>query len=71
MITTKLQINALIVTIILASIQGFILYEINGRLIDVLIGSNCGPNPLVIMTIFGPAIALAYVVKIFAVRKGE
>jgi len=61
---TKIETNAIIVTLVLVGLQVFILWQLNGQLANIL--TNGCPNPLVIGTVFGPTIALIVTLKAFA-----
>ena len=59
---TKVQTNSLIVNLTLVGIQAYILYELNGKLYDVLVTAE----PITLGTIFAPTIALVWVSKRYA-----
>lgn len=63
---TKLQTNAVLCILILTGLQCYILWELNGQLGPILT-SGC-PNPLVILTIFGPTGAIIWIAKAFTSR---
>ncbi len=61
---TKIETNAIIVTLVLVGLQVFILWQLNGKLSTILTAS-C-PNPLIIGTVFAPTIGLVVTLKAFA-----
>ena len=66
---TKIETNAIIVSLVLVGLQVFILWELNGKLAAIL--TSACPNPLVIGTVFAPTIALVVTLKSFASAIGN
>ena len=66
---TTIHINALIVCLILAGLQAFIVWRINGDLDQLLLnGSDKVPE---LALIFSPAAAIAWIGKHFAKQAGD
>ena len=64
---TKVQTNAIIISLTLVAIQGYILAELNGHLYDLLTGSD----PTTVGLVFAPTVALVWIGRTFAERNGN
>lgn len=59
---TTIEVNALIAIIILGGLQGWILYELNGKLGEILT-SGCIEQ---VVVVFAPVLAIGYVARKWA-----
>ena len=59
---SKIETNAIIVSLTLVGIQSYVLYELNGHLYDLLTKAD----PCTVATVFAPTIALVWIAKTFA-----
>ena len=64
---TQIQTNSLIVNLFLVGVQVYILWELNGHLYDLVKQADV----TVMGVIFGPTIALVWIGREYAARKGN
>ena len=64
---TRVQTNVFLGSLTLTGIQAYILYELNGKLYDLLTSAD----PCTVATVFAPTIAQVWVLKHFASRKSN
>ena len=64
---TTIQTNSILNSSILAALQIFILWVVNGDLLQILLSKD----PVIVGTVFAPTIALVYVSRRYSNAKEE
>ena len=64
---TRVQTNTMLVSLALVGIQAYILWELNGKLYELLTTAD----PCTVATVFAPTIAQVWLVKTLANRAGN
>ena len=64
---TRIQTNTAMASLALVAVQWYILYELNGRLFELLTTAD----PCTVATVFAPTIAHVWLIKNLANRRGN